>query len=480
METRLLYNSLTPDILNELGAILGSRGLCTDQNDLTPHLSDWRRLYKGASLAMLRPATTAELSAAVKCLSGAGVPMVPQGGNTSMVAGAMPDESGQQVIISLSRMNRIREIDTVDMTVTAEAGVILQNLQKVASDAGCFFPLSLASEGSATIGGLLSTNAGGNNTVRYGNARELMLGVEVVLPDGNVINGLRRLRKDNTGYALRHLFVGSEGTLGIITAATLRLFPAARSNALAFCAVADEDAALNLFRRFRSHDETAIRSFEYMSGQGLALVLKHIENVAQPLSAAPDHAVLIELAASRPEADLSGLMERVLEEALTAGELEDAVIAQTEGHRAALWKLREEHPEAQQRAGVSVRNDVSVPVAKVPELLRRASQAFRQLVPGSRPAPFGHIGDGNIHMNLVQPEDMSGEAFLAKSADIMNCVHDIVRDLDGSFAAEHGIGRLKVNTLEAWREGPELDTMRKIKVALDPHWLMNPGKVLRP
>ncbi|MBP0443235.1 FAD-binding oxidoreductase [Roseomonas sp. SSH11] len=469
---------LPATLMAALQSILGPRGIVTDPSDLEPHLSDWRGLYHGASPAMLRPASTGELSAALKLLYEAGIPVVPQGGNTSMVGGAMPDESGRQVILSLSRMNRIRDIDPVDMTMVAEAGVVLKTAQDAAAGAGCLFPLSLGAEGTATIGGVLSTNAGGNTTVRYGNARELMLGLEIVLPDGGVINGLRRLRKDNTGYALRHLMVGAEGTLGIVTAAVLRLFPRPRSEAIALCAVESEEAALSLFRRFRDRDEGAVRAFEYMSGNGMDMVMRHIDGAALPLSERADHYVLVDLASSRPDADLRGLMEVVLEEALEAGEVLDAALAESEAQRHAIWRLREEHPEAQKKEGASVKNDVSVPVSKVPEMIRRCSAALMELIPGSRPVPFGHMGDGNIHMNLEQPEGMDPAAFLARSHDIMDCVNAIVRELDGSFSAEHGVGRLKPDMLAEWRGGAELDAMRRIKAALDPKGLLNPGKVL--
>ncbi|MCR0983433.1 FAD-binding oxidoreductase [Roseomonas pecuniae] len=469
---------LAEPLMAALRAILGPRGIITDPADLEPHLSDWRGLYRGASPALIRPASTEELSAALKLLYDADIPVVPQGGNTSMVGGAMPDESGRQVILSLSRMNRIRDIDPVDMTMVAEAGVVLKTAQDAAAGAGCLFPLSLGAEGTATIGGVLSTNAGGNTTVRYGNARELMLGLEIVLPDGGVINGLRRLRKDNTGYALRHLMVGAEGSLGIITAAVLRLFPRPRAEAIALCAVESEDAALSLFRRFRDRDETAVRAFEYMSGTGMDFALKHIEGATLPLSERADHYVLVDLASSRPDADLRGLMEAVLEEALDAGEVLDAALAESEAQRHAIWRLREEHPEAQKREGASVKNDVSVPVSKVPEMIRRCSDALRELIPGSRPVPFGHMGDGNIHMNLEQPEGMDPAEFLARSHDIMDCVNAIVRELDGSFSAEHGIGRLKPDMLADWRGGAELGAMLRIKAALDPKGLLNPGKVL--
>jgi FAD/FMN-containing dehydrogenase len=305
-----------------------------------------------------------------------------------------------------------------------------------------------------------------------------MLGLEAVLPDGQVWNGLRRLRKDNTGYALRHLLVGGEGTLGFITAAVLRLFPRPRETEVAFCAVRDEDAALALFRRFRDRDESAVRAFEYMSGTGVDLAVKHIEGVAHPTATRAAHYALVDLASSRPDAGLRRLLEDVLEAAFEAGEVLDAAIGESDAQRAALWRIREEHPEAQKREGASVKNDVSVPVSRVPELIRRASAALTALVPGSRPVPFGHMGDGNIHMNLQQPEGMDPDAFLARGHDIMDAVNAVVRDLDGSFSAEHGVGRLKTDMMEAWRGGAELDLMRRIKAAVDPRGVMNPGKVL--
>jgi len=467
-----------PGLIEAFGSLLGPNGVLTDAAALEPHLADWRGLYRGQAMAVLRPSTTEEVSSCVKLCARHGIAVIPQGGNTSMVGGATPEARDRQVVLSLARMNRVREIDVADMTMTVEAGLILTRAQQVAAEHGVLFPLSLGAEGSAMIGGVLSTNAGGNTTVRYGNARELMLGLEVVLPDGGVVNGLRRLRKDNTGYALRHLFVGAEGTLGIITAAVLRLFPAARETATALCAVPSEAAALSLFRRFRTADEGAVRAFEYMSGVGMGMVLATIEGATLPIAPGADHFVLVDLSASREGAGLRALMEQVLEAAMEAGEVEDAALAESESQRLSIWRLREEHPEAQKRAGASVKNDVSVPVSAVPELIRRASDACRALIPGSRPVPFGHMGDGNIHMNLAQPPEMNAADFLARSHDIMDCVNDIVRDLGGSFSAEHGIGRLKTDMMEAWRGGAELDAMRRIKAALDPQGIMNPGKVL--
>lgn len=469
---------LPPGLLDRLSAILGPRGLLTEPADIAPHLSDWRNLYRGASPAVARPASTDEVAAVVRLCAETGTKLVPQGGNTSMVGGATPDESGRHLVLSLARMNRVRDLDPADMTMTVEAGLVLKAAQEAAAAAGCLFPLSLGAEGTATIGGVLSTNAGGNTTVRYGNARELMLGLEAVLPDGSIWNGLRRLRKDNTGYALRHLFVGAEGTLGIVTAAVLRLFPRPRDSAVAFCAVADEAAALALFRRFRDRDEGAVRAFEYMSGIGVDLAVKHIEGVTLPLEARADHYVLVDLASSRPDAGLREMAESVLFEAMQAHEVTDAAIAANEAQAQKIWRIREEHPEAQKREGASVKNDVSVPVSKVPEMIRRCSAALVELIPGGRPVPFGHIGDGNIHMNLAQPEGADAATFLARSHDIMDCVNAVVRDLDGSFSAEHGIGRLKTDMMEDWRGGAELAAMRAIKAALDPKGIMNPGKVL--
>lgn len=469
---------IPPALRDRLAAILGPRGLLTDAADIAPHLADWRGLYQGAALAVARPATTEEVAAVIRLCAETGTPVVPQGGNTSMVGGATPDETGRHLVLSLQRMNRLRALDAADMTMTVDAGMVLKTAQTLAADAGCLFPLSLGAEGTATIGGVLSTNAGGNTTVRYGNARELMLGVEAVLPDGTIWNGLRRLRKDNTGYALRHLLVGAEGTLGIVTGAVLRLFPRPRDTAVAFCAVADEDAALGLFRRFRERDDSAVRAFEYMSGLGVDFAIRHIEGVSLPLGARADHYVLVDLASPRPDAGLREMAETVLAEAMEAGEVLDAALAESDAQAQKIWRIREEHPEAQKREGASVKNDVSVPVSRVPEMIRRCSAALVALIPGSRPVPFGHIGDGNIHMNLEQPEGMDPAAFLARGHDIMDCVNEIVRDLDGSFSAEHGVGRLKTDMMEAWRGGAELAAMRAIKAALDPKGIMNPGKVL--
>ncbi|WP_158743358.1 FAD-binding oxidoreductase [Acidisphaera sp. L21] len=468
--------SLPSALADALSTLLGPRGLLTDASDTDTAGQDWRRLYHHPPLAVLRPADTAELAAAVRLCVAHGVAMTPQGGNTSMVGGGVPSGPGE-VVISTARMNHIRSVDPVDMTMTLEAGVTLKAAQDAAVAAECLLPLSISSEGTAQIGGVLATNAGGNNTVRYGNARDLVLGLEAVLPDGTIWNGLRRLRKDNTGYCLRQLMVGAEGTLGIITTAVLKLAPALRQRESALCAVPSTEAALALFARFQRHDPAALQAFEYMGGPGMELVMRHIPGAVLPIAPAP-HYALVDLATARAGSDLRGVLETVLEAALEDGTVTDAAIAESEAQRLAIWKLREEHAEAQKREGASVKNDVSVPVSRVPELLRRGQEAVAALIPGVRCVAFGHIGDGNIHFNFEQPVGADGAAFLARDHEIMDAVGEIVRDLDGSFSAEHGVGQLKPYMMPDWRGGAELEAMRRIKAAMDPAGLMNPGKVL--
>ena len=471
-------DTVTSSVLDSIRTIVGDRGLLTDPTDTAPYSEDWRHLYQGRTQAVVRPATTEELAAVVRLCARAGTPIVPQGGNTSMVGGAVPDEDGSQLILSTARLNRIRDIDPVDMTLTIESGVTLKAAQLAASEAGCLLPLSISSEGTAQIGGVLAVNAGGNNTVRYGNARDLVLGLEVVLPDGEIWNGLRRLRKDNTGYCLRQLFVGSEGTLGIITAAVLKLVPAPRETAVALCGVKSVDDALALFTRFQAHDAASINAFELMSGLGMTFVLKHIPGATLPLTDPAPFYVLVELATPRPNAGLRAMLEGVLEAALTDEVVIDAAIAESDAQRAALWKLREEHSEAQKREGASIKNDVSVPVSRVPAFIREATAACEAMMDGVRVVPFGHMGDGNIHFNLEQPVDAEPAWFLAQDHAIMDAVNDVVRRYDGSFSAEHGIGKLKPYMMPDWRGGAELALMQRIKAAIDPAGIMNPGKVL--
>ena len=470
--------AITPRLLDAIRAIVGDRGLLTDASDTAAASEDWRRLFKGRTSAVIRPGNTGEVAAVVKLCAKAGVPIVTQGGNTSMVGGAVPNEDGSELVLSTARLNRVRDLDPVDMTLTIEAGVTLKAAQNFAADKGCLLPLSISSEGTAQIGGVLAVNAGGNNTVRYGNARDLVLGLEVVLPDGTIWNGLRRLRKDNTGYCLRQLFVGSEGTLGIITAAVLKLVPQPKETAVAFCAVGTAADALELFARVQAHDPAAISAFELMSGLGVAFVLKHIPNAILPVEKPAPFYVLVELATPRRNAGLRASLEMLLEAALTGGIVQDAAIAESEAQRAAIWRLREEHSEAQKREGASVKNDVSVPVSKVPAFIDEATAACEKLIPGVRCVPFGHMGDGNIHFNLEQPAGADPAWFLDQDHAIMETVNEVVRKYDGSFSAEHGIGKLKPYMMPDWRGGAELALMRLIKDALDPRGLMNPGKVL--
>jgi FAD/FMN-containing dehydrogenase len=465
-------------LLDAIRAVVGDRGLLTEPSDTAPYSEDWRRLYQGRTSAVIRPGSTQELAAVVQLCAQSGTPIVPQGGNTSMVGGAVPNEDGSELILSTARLNRIRALDPADMTLTVEAGVTLKAAQLAAAEQECLLPLSISSEGTAQIGGVLAVNAGGNNTVRYGNARDLVLGLEVVLPDGSIWNGLRRLRKDNTGYCLRQLFVGSEGTLGIITAAVLKLAPQPKEIAVALCGVASPEAALRLFTKFQAHDAASISAFELMSGLGMSFVLKHIPGAVLPLESPAAFYVLVELASPRPNAGLRAMLEEVLERALEDGTVQDAAIAESESQRAAIWKLREEHSEAQKREGASVKNDVSVPVSKVPAFIREATAACEALLPGVRVVPFGHMGDGNIHFNLEQPVGSDPAWFLAQDHAIMDVVNAVVRAYDGSFSAEHGIGRLKPYMMPDWRGGAELALMQRIKAAIDPAGLMNPGKVL--
>jgi FAD/FMN-containing dehydrogenase len=420
----------------DLRVVLGDGAVLTEAAEMAGYAEDWRRLYRGHPLAVVRPSTVEQVSAVVRLCAEAGVSIVPQGGNTSMVGGATPAAAaGRDVVLSLERLRRVRAVDPLEMTMTVEAGLTLRQAQQAAEAAGLLLPLSISSEGSAQIGGVLGTNAGGNNTLRFGNARDLVLGLEVVLADGAVWAGLRHLHKDNTGYCLRQLFVGSEGTLGVITAAVLRLQPGVTGRVAAFCALPSAEAALDLLGRLRLAEPAALHAFEYMSGASIDLVLRHIDGVALPVAPA-DHYLLIDLATSGSAAALGRLedsLEAVLGEALAAGTIADAALSRSEAQRLAFWRLREEHSESQKRAGASIKNDVSVPISAVPVLLREAAAVCRAMVPGIRVAPFGHVGDGNIHLNLVQPEGADGAAFLARSDALMHAVNAVVKRLGGTW-----------------------------------------------
>jgi FAD/FMN-containing dehydrogenase len=460
--------------------VVGEKGCLFDQQDTAAYCEDWRHLYKGRTPAVVRPASADEVASVVRLCAEGNFQIVPQGGNTGLMGGAIPGEAGTEVVLSLSRMNKIRDLDPVDMTMTVEAGVTLKAAQNSAIAQECMLPISMSSEMSAQIGGILSTNAGGNNTVRYGNARDLVLGLEVVFADGQIWNGLRRLRKDNTGYCLRQLLVGAEGTLGIITAAVLKLVPRPNDLVLAFCAMPSVQSALDLYLLFRQYLWNFIQAFEYMSGEGVHLVSKHFPDAQIPLPQKADHYVLLELADASRDSGFRERAEELLGEGMAKGLVLDAVLAGSSGERAALWKLREEQAEAHQRecAGATVLNDVAVPVSKVPQFITLVEAACKQRFPGIRAIPFGHVGDGNIHLALLPPIGGDPVAFLGQGDDMMNTVNEVVRSFDGSFSAEHGIGRLKSHMMDQWRGGAELEAMRQIKAALDPRGIMNPGKLL--
>ena len=467
--------SLPDGLAARLAAIVGERGLVADPAEREPFENDWRGQWHGRAAAVVKPADTSEVARVVALLSQAGVAMVPQGGNTSLCGASVPDGSGTQVVVNLSRMNRVRQVDADNNTMTVEAGCVLANLQKVADEHDRLFPLSLGAEGSCEIGGNLSTNAGGTGVLRYGNTRDLVLGLEVVLPDGRVWDGLRGLRKDNTGYDLKHLFVGAEGTLGIITAAVLKLFPRPRSQSTALVAIDDPAAALKLLNRFRAECGDRITGFELMSRVSLEIVLRNIPGSRDPLAEPHPWYVLAELSDSTEGNALDSLLEAALASGAEAGALRDAVIASSRAQRAALWKLREDMAEAQKIEGVAIKHDISVPVSRVPEFIEKASAALEARFPGIRIVAFGHMGDGNVHYNCS-----SGDAkkLMDASAEVNHAVYEVVSALGGSISAEHGLGVLKRDEIKRYKGALELDLMRAIKKTLDPRGLMNPGKVL--
>ena len=464
-------------MLDDLRRLLGADGLLTAADDVAPFLVDHRRLYHGRALAVALPRTTAEVAALLAWCNARDVGVVPQGGNTGYCGGATPDESGRQLVIALRRLNRIRGLDAANFSMTVEAGCVLAEVQRAAAAADRFFPLSLGSEGSCQIGGNLATNAGGLNVLRFGMMREQVLGLEVVLADGRVLDGLQGLRKDNTGYDLKSLFVGAEGTLGIITAATLRLLPPLRSTATAFAAVRDVAAAIELLGQLRAASGDALTSFELMPAIALELVRRHIPGTTDPLGAGADWYVLCELA-SPATAALDATLQAALAAAMEQGLVTDAAVAGSERQRQDFWRLRESVPEAQRRAGPSLKHDISVPVSALPAFVAQASAWVRREVPEGVLVGYGHAGDGNLHFNINLIGSGDAAAFVAREPAIRRAIHDMVAGLDGSFSAEHGIGRLKVGELARYADPVELELMRAVKHALDPRGIMNPGKVL--
>lgn len=457
---------------------IGAANVLTSPDDQAPYLTEWRDLYRGVTPLVLRPGSTQEVSQVMTYAYEHDLEIVPQGGNTGLVGGQIPQETGKEIVLSLSRLNRIRNVDPVGFTITAEAGVVLEALQNEAEKAERLFPLSLGAQGSCQIGGNISTNAGGTAVLAYGNTRDLVLGLEVVLPSGEIWNGLRTLRKDNTGYDLKQLFIGGEGTLGIITAASLKLFPKPRKLEAAFVGLPDPHAALKLFTRAKAEAGPVLTGFEIMPRVGVEFCLKHLEGARDPLEGTHPWYVLMELSSGSDAFPVRDLMESILGGALEDGLVEDAAFAQNLAQVQDFWHIRHGMSEVQKPEGGSIKHDVSVPVAAIPEFLDRTMAAVRAFVPDCRPVPFGHIGDGNIHFNVSQPIGADKDDYLAKWDEMNAIVHGIVNDFGGSISAEHGIGRLKRDLLRDVKSDVELDLMQRIKTAFDPKGLLNPGRVL--
>lgn len=466
------------ELLSRLVSIVGDRHVLTDEAAMAPYLNDWLGKYHGAAQAVVRPGSAVEVAAILAACREAGTPIVPQGGNTSMSGGATPDASGSAIVLSLTRMNRIREIDPVGNTITVDAGVVLANVHAAAKEVGRHFPLSLGAEGSCTVGGNLATNAGGVAVLRYGPMRELTLGLEVALPDGRIWDGLTALRKDNTGYALRDLFIGSEGTLGVITGAVLKLFPDPRAKATALVAVQNAQAALSLLSVVRDKCGDRLTAFEFMTDICVDLVLRHVDNTRIPFSAVPPAVVLVELSDTDDDAALMTRLEDALVAASEAELALDAVIARDLAQAKTFWRLREGISEALVREGKAAKHDISVPVARMAEFIEAADRAVAAVYPGVRHVVFGHLGDGNLHYNLLRATDMSEADFAVLAPSLTRVVHDEAKAYRGSISAEHGIGQLRVGDMPRYKAPLELEIMAALKGLFDPAGLLNPGKLL--
>lgn len=462
-------------LLNALRDAIGAAHVLTEPSIMAPRLVEDRGLRRGSALALLRPGSTEEVSACMRLCHAAGMPVTPQGGNTGLAGGGVP-EGG--IILTTERLNRIRQVDPTNATMTVEAGCILANIQAAADAVDALFPLSLASEGSCQIGGNLSTNAGGTAVLRYGNTRDLVLGIEAVLPDGRILNDLNGLRKNNTGLDLKNLFIGAEGTLGIITAAVIKLFPKPTSRATALVACLGPDPALALYARMRGQAADSLSTFEYIDRLGLQMVIDHAPGCADPMPQPYPAYCLVELTGNGAQAALDAQLQNALEAAFETQEIVDAVIGNSEAQKDALWALRENLSEAQKPEGASIKHDISVPVSRVADFIKTATQACVDHMPGLRPCPFGHFGDGNLHFNLSRPVDMEDAEFLAQYGAFNRIVHDIVHQMGGSFSAEHGIGIFKRAELRRYKDPVALELMAQIKATIDPRGLMNPGKVL--
>lgn len=465
-------------LIERFSAIVGEKNALTAPEDLAAYLVEQRDLYHGRTPLVLRPGSTEEVAAIMKLASETKTPVVPQGGNTGLVGGQQPDESGTAIILSLGRMNRIRNLDTVGNLVTLEAGVILKNLQDAVEKAGRLFPLSLGAEGSCQIGGNLGSNAGGTAVLAYGNMRELCLGLEVVLPTGEILNDLRYVKKDNTGYDLKDIFVGSEGTLGVITAAVLKIFPQPKGKGVAYAGLRSPEDVLRLFQLAGEHAGPSLTGFELMPRVGVEFTVRHVDDVRDPLESPHDWYVLIDISSSRSEEDARTTLETILTEAFENDIIQDAAIGESVAQAQSFWKMREEMSWAQKPEGGSIKHDISVPVASIPAFIHEANAATLEMIPGARIVCFGHIGDGNLHYNVSQPVGADKEAFLARWHELNHRIHTIVASYGGSISAEHGIGQLKREELAFFKQDVALDLMRRIKSAFDPAGIMNPGKVL--
>ncbi len=468
----------SPDIVARLVEIVGAGNVLTSEFDKAPYLTEQRGYYNGRAPAVVKPASAEEISAILKLANETGTPIVPQGGNTGLVGGQTPDESGREVVLSLERLDRIRSVDAEGGTIVTEAGVVLERLQEAAVAANMLFPLSLGAQGSCRIGGNISTNAGGTSVLAYGNTRSLVLGLEVVLPTGEIWNGLRGLVKDNSGYDLKQLFIGGEGTLGVVTAAVLKLFPRPRGQALAFAGVPDPGAALRLFRHARDAAGGGLTAFELMPRFLIELLRDHLPGARDPLESPYPWYVLMEVSSGRGDEDAQQLVEQTLAAGLEEGSVLDATIAASLDQAELWWRMRHSASDIQKPAGGSVKHDVSIAVKQVPEFIARGIAAVEAAVPGVRPVPFGHLGDGNIHFNFSQPEAMEKGAFLARAPELHAIVHALVTEMGGSIAAEHGIGRYKRDLLKGVKSDLDLQMMRKIKTAFDPNNILNPGRVI--
>lgn len=466
------------DFLSQCRAVVGAAHVLDTTDEMAAFLTDQRGRHTGKALAVLRPGTVEQVAALVRACAQHRVGMVPQGGNTGLVLGSVPDTSGTQVLLSLARLNRVRQVDAVNRTMTVDAGCILRHIQEAAAAEGCLFPLSLAAEGSCTIGGNLATNAGGTAVLRYGNTRELCLGLEVVTPQGETWSGLRGLRKDNTGYDLRDLFIGAEGTLGIITGAVLELYPQPKASITALAALPSPAAALQLLTLMQDRCGASLTGFELMSHYCLALVAEQFPQLPKPLAAPHAQYVLLELSSSESEQHAVGLLEQAIGAALDGGVIDDAVVATSVAQSAALWQVREHIPLAQAKAGKNIKHDISLPVSRIAAFIAATGPQLEAAFPGCQLVCFGHLGDGNLHYNVAPPAGVSNEDFLLNQEKVNRVVYDSVAAFGGSISAEHGIGALKRDELARYKSPVELNMMRAIKAALDPLGIMNPGKIL--